>query len=93
MTTYTTSVLIMGRVVMGGYEVEAETPAETPAEARAICERKFWSDANNLRAEAETMDEVNRAAALRFAAAMDETLAQARRWGVTVEARKTRRAA
>lgn len=85
MTKYAVSILILGRPVMCD-TIEAKDAAE----ARSIWEAQFWSSGDELRAEIPTMDDLNRDAAERMLAMMDRTREEARKFGITVEARKSR---
>lgn len=87
MAKFNVMVLIQGRPVMGD-KVEAPTPAE----ARAQIEARFWSGPDDLRAAIPKMDAMNFKSASALLPLMEKTLADARSFGISVEARKSRAA-
>ncbi len=87
MAKYAARVSVLGRVVMGD-DVEAPDAAT----ARSIIEARFWSDADNLRAELPRMDGADRASAEAMLTSIDKTTEQARLYGAVAIARLSRAA-
>lgn len=82
MKTYAMSARILGMPAMCG-TIEAAGAEE----ARKAWEAKFWSDVDDLRAAAATMDDLNRAHAEKMLPIMEATRADARQYGLIVTAR------
>lgn len=87
MAKFNTLVLLLGQPVMGD-KVEAANANE----ARNLIEARFWKGADDLRAELPTMNALNRESAERLIPIIDKLVADARSFGITVEARKSRAA-
>lgn len=82
MKAYAMSARVLGMHVMCG-----TIDAVTAEEARAAWEKKFWSDADDLRAALPAMDEINRHHGEKMLILMDATRADARQYGLVVTAR------
>lgn len=85
MARYAMSAVVLGRPVMCD-TIEAPDAAQ----ARKNWEDRFWNDADRLRAELPSMDADNVRFAERMIASIERHHADARRYGLTVEARKSR---
>jgi hypothetical protein len=82
MKNYAMSARVLGMPVMCGTIEAADAAA-----ARCAWEDQFWSDPDQLRAAAKSMDELNRGHAEKLLVAMDATRADARQYGLVVTAR------
>lgn len=87
MAKFNAYVLVMGSTVFGD-QVEAATASE----ARSVIESLFWKGAEDLRSAMTTMNEMNRSSAEIMAAHVDKMVDNGRRFGITVEARRSRAA-
>lgn len=82
---YFVSILVLQIPVMCG-TIEAASLFD----ARAKWEAKFWSGPDELRDAIPSMDRLNREASESFLKVMERTRDDARRWGITVTARRSR---